>query len=259
MNPGFPLYDRSKTVFDTRFPICALRTEKSLGETSWGPIWAYVAYSINLMYKGDYPTRSFENEELQPDGCYIPGRPMYECGGHKIRFRLTEIRGDWKHHQQVWGLVKAAFTSNNVCHVCEASRTNASCSMLEFTRQPAFLQTTRSHRTFLTQIMGNHVCSLIFIRQFHYSMIRWCSMHSIQLGAGLFNNGGCFFELMKVSWFPGNSPTECYRSAYRKFKDFINVHKIKCGQPVFKPWMFVSSGEESCTFRSKDPRCQFST
>ena len=251
------MYEDSKTVFDTRFPICVLRTEKPLGEQSWGPIWSYVAYSINLMYQGNYPTMSFDNTPLQPCGRYIPGKPMYECHGQNIRFRLTELRGDWKHHQQVWGLVKAAFTSNNVCHICEASRANPACSMLEFTRQPAWSHTIRSHRVFLTEILGSSACSLIYIKGFHYSMIRWCAMHAIQLGAGLFNNGGCFYELMKVSWFPGGTVADRYRNAFRDFKDFCSRHKIKCGQPIFKPWMYVSSGEESCTFRSKDPRSEY--
>ena len=199
------------------------------------------------MYSGLCPTVSFSERRVKKDALHTPGQSLY--GG--ICFRLTEVRGDWKHHQQVWGLVKAAFTSNNVCHVCKASRTDRNFSMLEFTRQPAFLATTRSHLTFLTEIMGSSGCHLIFVKKFQYSMLRWCSMHAVQLGVGLFLNGGCIYELMQREWFTGNTVADQYRDAYKSFKKFLKEHRIVCSQPAFKPWMYVSSGEESCTFRSK--------
>ena len=37
----FPVYEDSRAVFDTRFPICALRSDRSLGARSWEPIWIY--------------------------------------------------------------------------------------------------------------------------------------------------------------------------------------------------------------------------
>ena len=247
---GYPLVEDSTEVFETRFPICCLRTDRSLGEKSWAPIWAYVAWSLNQMYIGCYPKTSFTNQRLNPHGGNVPGGPMYN---DEVRFRLTEVRGDWKHHQQVWGMVKAAFTSNNVCHCCRASRTETEVSMLEFTTHPRWESTIRSQREFLLQIMNSEGCNLIFVKGFHYSMIRWCSMHSIQLGVGLFLNGGCWHELVKVQHFEGNSVADRFREAYRKFKIFCKTHKIECSQPCFKPWMYVSSGEESCTFRSKVP------
>ena len=208
------------------------------------------------MYQGVCPEASFNGEPLKPSALYVPGRPLF----HNLRFRLTEIRGDWKHHQQVWGLVRAAFTSNNVCHCCQASRSDASVSMLDFSAQPRWAATIRSHATFINEIMSSPGCNLIFVRKFHYSMIRWCSMHCVQLGVAQFLNGGCWFELTKVSWFPGQSETERFRGAYRKFKTFLRLHKIKQrSQPVFKPWMYVSTGEESCTLRAKAPKIDLST
>ena len=198
------------------------------------------------MYSGRRPETGLDG---QPCLDQRTAKDLY--GG--IRFRLTEVRGDWKHHQTVWGLCNAAFTSNNICHCCLASRTDAAFSMLDFTREPGWAKTTRSHLEFLTHIMSSRGCPLIYVKGFHYSMIRWCSMHSVQLGAGLFLNGGCFHELMQIQWFPGNTQAERYRNAFRKFKAFINRHKIKCSQPTFKVWMYVATGEESCTFRSKVP------
>ena len=205
------------------------------------------------MYNGLFPTKSFTGTVLKPEHGCSPGQPMYPGG---LRLRLTEVRGDWKHHQTVWGLVRAAFTSNNICHICQASRTNEQFSMLHFVATPAFASTTRSHHQFLSEIMGPSGCGLIFVKQFHYSMIRWCSMHSVELGVGLFLNGGCFYELMKVDHWEGDTLAAKYRAAYKSFKEFIKANQIECSQPLFKPWMYVSTGEESCTFRSKAPQTQ---
>ena len=194
------------------------------------------------MFTGKMPKFSFHNEVLTS-----AGHALYAG----LRYRLTEVRGDWKHHQQVWGLVGAAFTSNNICHICAASRSKESVSMLEFTREPKWKATVRSHRTFLLEIMSQAGCNLMYVKGFHYGMIRWCSMHCTQLGVGLFCNGGCFHELMKVNWFRGDSAAARYRDAYRKFQSFIRKNNISCSQPMFKPYMYVSSGDESCTFRSK--------
>ena len=200
------------------------------------------------MYSGKCPATTFTGDDLQPTGSTRPGKDLFDGG---LRFRLTEVRGDWKHHQTVWGLCNAAFTSNNVCHICRASRTNPTFSMLDFTAEPGFARSTRSHLEFLTETMSARGCNLIYVKGFHYRMVRWCSMHTTQLGVGQFLHGGCFYELMKVRWFDGGNPAERYRNAFRKFKAFINLHRIKCSQPTFKPWMYVSTGEESCTFRSK--------
>ena len=196
------------------------------------------------MYSGKWPTTSFTGQPLRPSHVE---ESLYKG----LRFRLVEVRGDWKAHQSTWGLNKAAFTSNNVCHICRASRTDPRYSMLDFAEEPGWAQSTRTHLEFLNEVMSTRGCNLIYVAGFHYAMIRWCSMHSVQLGVGLFCNGGCFYELMKMGWFSGNTPAERYRSAFRKFKSFINSHGVECSQPTFKPWMYVSSGEESCTFRSK--------
>ena len=244
---GYPFFEDSTAVMDTRFPLCAIRSELSLGAKTWAPVWSFVTWSMNCMYTGIAPTTGFDDQPLKRDALQTPGEPMYKGVG----FRLTEIRGDWKAHQSIWGLMRAAFTSNNVCHVCEASRVNPSTSMLEFSRNPGWLATTRTHATFLSDLMNDDGCNLMYIRKFNFRMLRWCSMHSIQLGCGLFLNGGCWYELQKVGWFPGTTAHEQCRSAYRSFKSWLKTNKVECTQPAFKPWMFVCNAEESCSLRSK--------
>ena len=112
----------------------------------------------------------------------------------------------------------------------------------------------RSQQEFLVQQCKEPINGLLYTAGFHYSMIRFCAMHTVHLGIGLFANGGAFFELLKVRYFPGQDQAERFRVAFAMFKNFIKQHNIRCSQPQFKSWMFMSNGDEYCFFTAKVSR-----
>ena len=166
---------------------------------------------------------------------------------------LTELRGDWKHHQQTFRLA-GSFASNNICHICLASKVDGRYAFSDFGEQPAWRTTIRTQEQFLRQQLGSPVNSIVYIARFHYSMIRFDCMHCVQLGIGLFANGGCFHELLKIQeWWPGPDQASRFRMAYASFKQFLKEsNQWECSQPCFKPYMLVSkSGDEFCYFAAK--------
>ena len=202
------------------------------------------------MWSGKLPATSLEGLPLPGYDGLHPGDWMF---GPDQRLRLVELRGDWKYHVQAFRL-RSHFTSSALCHACQAAKVaTLGPSCIEFTRNPAWLQTIRTQRQFMLQELQEPINGLVFCAGFHYSMIRWCSMHTVNSGVGLFANGGCFFELLKVGWWQG-SKDEQFRKAYRSFREFVNRNRIETSQPVFKPWMFVATGEEFCYFGSKATR-----
>ena len=214
-----------------------------------GPMWEYLAWSCNVMYQGKYPSAGFRGSEgpfLGP--CQVPGAPMY--GGRKVR--LVELRGDWKHHMSVFHL-KHGFTSNNICHRCLASRTDAKVAFTDFTLHPAWKATLRSHEEILRDELGDPLNLLVYVAKFDCDMIKFDSMHTVQLGCGLHANGSALFELFKVEWFGSavQDKNTLFSAAYKNFKSFLRLHDIACSQPAFKPWMLVVSGTEYCYFASK--------
>ena len=143
------------------------------------------------------------------------------------------------------------YSCNNICHCCRASRVDIAVPFTDFTKNAAWKATVRTHRDFLLGELGEPYNGLIYVKGFHYSMIRFDSMHSVNLGTGLFTNGGAFFELFKLNWFRGDDQAAQWRAAYTSFKAFLEKHKIQCSQPQFRAWMLVRRGEEYCYFASK--------
>ena len=216
------------------------------------PVWEYIAWSINVMSQGVYPNTGFRGG-APPQ---IPGLgPMLQAPGHYIypealRFRLTEIRADWKEHVSSFRL-QHHYTCRRICHQCEASRSATSYPFTDFRQNASWLQTFRTNQQFLLEEMGDPANMLVYTAKFHFTILKWDTMHSINLGAGLHANGGAWFELLKIKWFGEGDKNIVFRSAFRLFKRFLTRNKIQCSQPVFKPWMLATGGEEYCFFASK--------
>ena len=243
---GYPLVEvpceYMPKVLTTRFPIFCIRSERISNPATLAPMWEFLAWSINIMFEGKWPSTGFRG---LPVDMAKAGSEIYSGA----RFRLVEVRGDWKQHAEGFRL-NHKYTTFRICHQCKASR-DMRTSFCDFRAQPAWLPTTRTHQQFLLEEIGEPVNSLIFVAQFHYSMIKFDSMHSVNLGCGLHANGSSLYELLKISWFGVGERPVLFRSAYSRFRNFIRQHNIMSSQPVFKTWMLVTSGEEYCFFASK--------
>ena len=204
------------------------------------------------MYEGTYPSTTLEGQTVRATESEKPGSPMFSG----VRPRLVEFRGDWKQHVQTFRLA-SFYTCNNICHACAASKVDERVLYSDFARQPAWQATIWSQRDFVLTQLGHPLNTLTLVAGWHYTQIRFCSMHSVQLGIGLFSNGGAFFELLAVGWFEGADQAAKFRWAFASFKKFLKDRKLQCSQPVFKPWMFVTTGQDYCFFGSKARRLKF--
>ena len=177
---------------------------------------------------------------------------MY-AGDRKLR--LVELRGDWEHHVQVFRL-KHFYAANDICHKSRASKVNPAIPYTDFRKRPSWKATERTHQEFLLEEIGTPTNSIVFIAGFHCRMLRIDTMHTVNLGVGLFANGGAMFELLKLNHFGAGDKATIFRGAYSCFRAFTKRHHIQSSQPVFKPWFLVSKGqgEEFCYFASKEPQ-----
>ena len=206
----------------------------------FGSTWPGVSTS---WYQGTYPATGF----LGASAACAERAGLQMHGGR--RFRLIEVRGDWKQHVQVFRLLHF-YTGSRICHQCKASR-DPRLSFYDFVARPAWLATTRSHQEFLMEEIGYPINALIYTAKFHYTMIKYDSMHSVNLGCGLHANGSAFHELLKIRWWAQGERAVQFRSAFRSFREFVKRHHVESSQPVFKPWMLVTGGEEYCYFATK--------
>ena len=65
---GYPLYEGSTTVFGSRFPIFAIRSERLFGYDTIAPVFDFIAWSINCMYSGVFPSKSLAGDDLRSLG-----------------------------------------------------------------------------------------------------------------------------------------------------------------------------------------------
>ena len=239
-------------VLTTRFPLFVIRSERLASHSTMAPVWAYIAWSCNIMFRGIYPGTGFSGGPPLTIPSWgldrqAPGTALFPEGW---TFRLTEVRADWKGHVASFRL-KHHFTCNRICHQCLASRVDPAYPFTDFTRNPKWLSSMRTNRQFLLEEVLEPVNMLVYVAKFHYTILKWDSMHSVNLGCGLFANGGAMFELLKINWFGHGDRHLQFRKAYRMFKQFLKLHKIDSSQPLFKPWMLITTGEEYCFFVAK--------
>ena len=55
---GYPTFEGSKTVFGSRFPVFAIRSERLFGYDTIGPVFDFLTWSMNTMYSGTFPAKN---------------------------------------------------------------------------------------------------------------------------------------------------------------------------------------------------------
>ena len=243
------------SVWGTRFPLFCLRTDRIDGnaQDAMRPIWSFICWSLNSCYIGKTPVTDV-NGKLWTTTSHLcqPGSEL------PFRARLWELRGDWKWHHQTIGM-RSTWMSQLVCHQCGASKTMPpNLTYADFRAEPQWLHTVRDHDAFIRdQLPADRLCNpILYAIGFDYRSIRWCSMHAVNLGIGLHANGGCFHELLAQGYFPGETETIRFSNAFREFRTWCRSNQISCSQSMFKPYMFVTKGDEYCYFQTKDPCIQ---
>ena len=81
-------------------------------------IYHHVTWSLNFLYEDKYPSSGPNGEELVGKQKDRAGQSI--CGG--LKFSLTEIRGDWLYHKQVFRFRSSWKGGTNlpVCFQCPA-------------------------------------------------------------------------------------------------------------------------------------------
>ena len=175
--PGFPLWDdQRQSIWLTRFPICALRTAKSLGNETYAPIWKAMAWSFHVLYQGVHPERDLWGQIWGPAKCFgaKPLDPLLPGAS----FKLTEVRGDWKQHADVFG-VASHWRCTDLCHRCRATKSNSPLHYIDFTENPKWAATERTLQDFLQeQVQLDHpFCNaLVLTPGWNHRFLRFCSI-----------------------------------------------------------------------------------
>ena len=112
---NLPLWRPRSTRF-SRFLVFSIKEELVLPGKTLDAVFSRLTWSINLLYHGLHPS-------CGPHGGPLPARQHALAGQsichNKMKFICTELRGDWKYHQQVFRF-KSSWQSTLVCFKCPA-------------------------------------------------------------------------------------------------------------------------------------------
>lgn len=136
------------------------------------PLWRMLAWSFRALASGVHPGTGPDGEPLRGARAALAGTPI--CGGASCA--LVELRGDWSWHKQCFAM-KAYWGAKQVCHRCQATVATYSDFRLQ--------HELRDVANFLEEVIDDtdrpHV-GLLDMPGFHPSMIRACTLHTINLG-----------------------------------------------------------------------------
>ena len=112
---NLPLF-RPRSIRHSRFLLFSMPKHKMVKNRSLNVFWRKVCWSLNAAFTG-------QNPSVGPGGLPLAGEHL-ERAGHPIckserKFALTELRGDWEWHRDIWRFC-ASWQSQVICFRCPA-------------------------------------------------------------------------------------------------------------------------------------------
>ena len=213
-----------------RYPFFILREGLSLGKRTLHNVLKVLSWSLNIAFMGAYPALGPFNEDFSKNRRARPGGRLY--GGP---FALSELRGDWKWHREIFDL-RNHYASNCICLFCRATKSRGD---FQYSRFDRFRQTgfsAFSSAGFLTHALKNYVPPICFVTGFAPRMISLCTMHTSNLGLCGLLNGGALRGLLERDFFgPASEPLSLrLRVATVRFRSWCSAMRIPQS-----PWLTV--------------------
>lgn len=107
---------RPRSVRYSRFLLFAIPKEKLVKNRTLNAFWKRMVWSLNAAFTGYNPSTGPSNGPLTGKDAERAGTPL--CQGMR-RFAVTELRGDWEWHRDIWRFT-ASWQSQQVCFRCPA-------------------------------------------------------------------------------------------------------------------------------------------
>jgi hypothetical protein len=140
-----------------RWPIFVLRTNLSLGHATMQPYWCEIAWSVNHIFHGLFPSVSSHAASFARGTDAERNASAVLADG--LVGAVTEFRGDWKYHKQVWRL-RVGWRNRYICHVCEAARVGDAHLFTDFSETAQWRNTVRTFLNFMRDCLPQEeVCA----------------------------------------------------------------------------------------------------
>ena len=112
---NLPLF-RPRSIRHSRFLLISIPTEKLVKNRTVNEVWKRLLWSLQSAFHGVNPPRGMPGRPLSEADIKRSGSPLTRT---MTKFALTELRGDWEWHRDVWR-PSASWISNVICFKCPA-------------------------------------------------------------------------------------------------------------------------------------------
>ena len=107
---------RPRSMRYSRFLLFSCETSRMIKNRTLNVVFRRITWSLNAAFDGIWPLTGCRGKELSPRECAMAGTFL---SPGKEKFMVTEFRGDWEYHRDIWRL-KASWQGNDVCMFCPA-------------------------------------------------------------------------------------------------------------------------------------------
>ncbi|CAL1132282.1 unnamed protein product [Cladocopium goreaui] len=250
---NLPLF-RPKSVRHSRWLVFSIGRDKLIKNRTFNVVWERLVWSLNWAFEGVHPRSGPGGRPLTGADLARAGMPL--CRSN-MRFSVTELRGDWEFHRDVWRFT-ASWQGQQVCYRCAAG-TKGDEAYLYYNGGPTsrWLHEEFSLEQFLARrLKDRQLCPLRHLKGFHHTIIRFCSMHTLNLGLLYVCNAGALLLLCEdFEYFGTGTFAEQLDVAYQDFLAFCRSKRIPHSQPPFLPRMVKKKdGNELFTAKAYNGR-----
>ena len=152
-------------------------------------------------------------------------------------YAVTEMRGDWQWHVRFWKL-SCWWARPHICHACDA--TSGNWQQVHTDHQ------ARSHANFVVNCLPRYVNPMATIQYFNASMLRFCSMHCINLGILQYLLGSVVVLLAETYDFFGAGSWEVrLTELLHRFKLWASASRIPHSQSSITKGMLFHSKQHT--------------
>lgn len=116
---NLPLY-RPKSTRSSRWLVFSIMHEKLYSHWTLDAVMRHLLWSFRALFVGEIPQEGPFGGELPPNLAGRQGEQIIR--GRKLSFVITEYRGDWEWHRDLWHFSGCSWKSEKVCWMCDARR-----------------------------------------------------------------------------------------------------------------------------------------
>ena len=108
---------RPRSIRASRFLLWNMEDAKLWKNRTCNAVLRIMVWSLRACFAGRFPTHDWKGRDLRPTdpraGCLLTSAG--DC------FTVTELRGDWEWHKQIWRFRACSWKSINPCFLCPCS------------------------------------------------------------------------------------------------------------------------------------------